>query len=634
MENSSGSRLKRAWNAFLNKDPTYEIESVGNTTYYRPDRVVFSRGVDRTIAAPVYNKIAIDVAQLTFQHVRLDNTGRFVDVIDDDLNKCLTVSANIDQTGRALFQDIVMSMLDEGCVAIVPYETDGNPEEESYKIYSLRTGKIIEWAPLKVKVRLYNEWTGQHQDVWMSKSSTCIVENPLYSIVNEPNSTMQRLIRKLSLLDFADEQSVSRKLNLIIQLPYVLKTEDKKRQADKRREEIMEQLVDNPYGIAYTDGTEHITQLNRPLENDLMGQIEYLTSMLYSQLGITQSILDGTADENVMANYYSRTIEPIATAIVDEMKRKFLSKTARTQKQSITFFKDPFKLVPVGEIADMADKFTRNEIMTSNEFRQVIGMRLSDDPGADELRNKNISQAGGNGDVDKELEQYLLESGELDAIDQQLDELEGAIQHGESLEHAYSSKYYDPEYAHRYYEEHKKLKGRSTTQGLNQKGREAAALVKSSINKERDSKLAETKSNRDSTLTTAREDRDSSIARESANYADSVGQHIEQTNKKIIEIQEQYSKLSDDQKSASKESMQKQIKALRTLNQQKRAQLSEAFRAKVTGLRGDFASIANSTNATYRTTSQNIKDEATSKYEQELAAIKSDPRFKATTKSS
>ena len=388
-------RLRHGWNAFMNRDPTY-AQDLGPSYYYRPDRPRFTRGNERSIVTSVYNRIALDVSAISIQHVRLDENGRFLSTIDSDLNKCLTLDANIDQTGRAFLQDAVMSMLDEGCVALVPVETDVDPNDtDSYKIFSIRTGKIVEWRPQHVKVRVYDERTGRKEDITISKSSVAIVENPLYAVINEPNSTMQRLIRKLSLLDVTDEQTASGKLDLIIQLPYIIKTEARRQQAEQRRKDIEMQLAGSKYGIAYTDGTEHITQLNRSVENNLMKQVEYLTSMLYSQLGITQTILDGTADEKTMLNYYTRTIEPIVSAIVDEMKRKFLTKTARTQRQSIEFFRDPFKLVPVNDIAEIADKFTRNEIMTSNEIRQIVGMKPSDDPKADELINSNISQPEG-----------------------------------------------------------------------------------------------------------------------------------------------------------------------------------------------------------------------------------------------
>jgi len=396
MEVTLGTRLKHAWNAFFNKDPTDYFKNVGTSYTYRPDRPRLTRGNERSIVTSVYNRIGLDASSVSIQHVRLDENNRFLSVIDSGLNNCLTVEANLDQTGRAFIQDIVMSMLDEGSVAIVPVDTTFNPEiTGSYDINSMRTGKILDWYPNHVRVRVYNEKTGLKQDIELPKKTIAIVENPLYAVINEPNSTMQRLVRKLNLLDVVDEQSSSGKLDLIIQLPYVIKTEARRQQAEKRRKDIEDQLAGSKYGIAYTDGTEHITQLNRAVENNLMKQIEYLTSMLYSQLGITQSILDGTADEKTMLNYYNRTIEPILSAIVDEMKRKFLTKTARSQLQSISFFRDPFKLVPVNEISEIADKFTRNEIMTSNEIRQIIGMKPSDDPKADELRNKNLSAPKG-----------------------------------------------------------------------------------------------------------------------------------------------------------------------------------------------------------------------------------------------
>lgn len=387
-------RLQHGWNAFMNKDPTYGLRDYGSSYSYRPDRPRFTRGNERSIVTSVYNRIALDVSAINIIHCRLDENDRFVSKIDSGLNNCLTLEANIDQTGRAFIQDAVMSMLDEGCIAIVPVDTTLNPKlTESYDINSMRVGKILEWKPKSVLVRVYNDRTGEKEDVWVPKSMTAIIENPLYAVVNEPNSTMQRLIRKLSLLDVTDEQTASGKLDLIIQLPYVIKTDARRQQAEARRKDIENQLAGSKYGIAYTDGTEKITQLNRSLENNLMKQIEYLTNLVFSQLGITQSILDGTADEQTMLNYYNRSIEPIVSAIVDEMKRKFLTKTARTKHHTIAAFRDPFKLVPVNNIAEIADKFTRNEILTSNEVRQIIGMKPSDDPKADQLRNSNISQS-------------------------------------------------------------------------------------------------------------------------------------------------------------------------------------------------------------------------------------------------
>ena len=388
------TRIQRGWNAFRNRDPTTDYRDYGESYYYRPDRPMFTRGNERSIATSVYNRIALDASSIVIQHVRLDENSRFSSVINSGLNNCLNLDANLDQTGRAFLQDVVMSMLDEGCVALIPVITDSDPDTtNSYEILSMRTGRIIEWRPAHVKVRAYNELTGRKEDLILPKSAVAIVENPLYAVINEPNSTMQRLIRKLSLLDVTDEQTASGKLDLIIQLPYVIKTPARQQQAEDRRKAIEMQLASSKYGIAYTDGTERITQLNRPAENNLMKQIEYLTNLLYSQLGITQTIMDGTADDKTMLNYYSRTIEPIVSAIVDELKRKFLTKTARSQGQSIMFFRDPFKLVPVNDLAELADKFTRNEIMTSNEIRQIVGMKPSDDPKADELKNSNIAES-------------------------------------------------------------------------------------------------------------------------------------------------------------------------------------------------------------------------------------------------
>ena len=406
------NRLQHGWNAFTNnRDPTLEY-STGPGYYYRPDRPRFTRGNERSIVTSVYNRIALDVSAISIQHVRLDDNGRFSSVIESGLNNCLTLDANMDQTGRAFIQDVVMSMLDEGCVAIVPVDTTLDPAvTSSFDINTMRVGKIIEWRPKHVKVRIYNEKTAKKEEVILSKKEVAIVENPLYAVMNEPNSTMQRLIHKLSLLDITDEQTASGKLDLIIQLPYVIRTEAKKQQAENRRKDIEMQLAGSKYGIAYADGTEKITQLNRSVENNLMKQIEYLTNNLYGQLGITQTILDGSADDKTMLNYYNRTIEPIVSAIVDEMKRKFLTKTARSQGQSILFFRDPFKLVPVNDIAEIADKFTRNEILTSNEIRQIIGIKPSEDPKADELRNSNIAEAKQDRTLEKPVSESLEEGG-------------------------------------------------------------------------------------------------------------------------------------------------------------------------------------------------------------------------------
>lgn len=390
-------RLQHAWNAFIGRDPTWRKADIGAGYSFRPDHTRLTRGNARSIISSVYNRIAVDAASINIEHARIDANGRYTEILPTGINNCLTLSANLDQTSRAFMEDAVLSLLDEGTIAIVPVDTTVNPiASNSYDILSMRVGKIIEWYPEHVKVRLYNEKTGQKEDVTVPKRTTAIVENPFYSIMNEPNATAQRLIRKLNMLDAVDEQSSSGKLDLIIQLPYVIKSEARRQQAEARRKEIEMQLAGSKYGIAYTDGTERITQLNRAVENNLLNQVQYLTEMLFSQLGMPKSVFDGTADEQTMLNYHNRTIEPILSSIVDEMRRKFLTKTARTQGQSIVFFRDPFKLVPVNQMADIADKFTRNEILSSNEVRQIIGYKPVDDPKADELRNKNLNEKADN----------------------------------------------------------------------------------------------------------------------------------------------------------------------------------------------------------------------------------------------
>lgn len=410
-------RLIHGWNAFMNRDPTKDFDNFGDISIYQSYRPRFSRGNEKTIVTSIYNRIALDVSAIDFVHARLDENDRYLEQIPSGLNNCLSIEANIDQTGKELIQDIVISMFDEGCVAVVPIDTTINPTiSGSYDIESLRTGRIMKWSPEKVLVQVYNDRVGKRQEIWCYKRNVAIIQNPLYAVINEPNSTMKRLIRKLNLLDAIDEQSGSGKLDLIIQLPYTIKSELRRSQADKRKKDIEKQLSDSKFGVAYTDATEKITQLNRPLENNLMKQIEYLTSMLYGQLGISQSILDGTADEQTKLNYYNQTIEIIVTAITNEFRRKFITKTARTQKQTILSFRDPFKLVPVNNIAEIADKFTRNEIMTSNEFRQVIGIKPSDDPRADELRNKNLNTSNQDNVYPNDMEgdeEYQYETDEL-----------------------------------------------------------------------------------------------------------------------------------------------------------------------------------------------------------------------------
>lgn len=392
MADSVFSRLKHAWNVFMNRDPTGYNLNIGEGSYYKPGRFRYTRGNERTIITSIYNRISNDAAGIEMKHVRIDENGRYLADMKSGLNTCLTLEANVDQTGRALRQDIVESMLDEGTVAIVPVVTDKDPRSnDAYSIYNMRAGKIVCWYPEHVDVELYNEKNGKKQVVRLEKKQVAIVENPFYAVMNEPNSTMQRLLRKLYLLDAVDEQTSSGKLDMIIQLPYTVRSPLRQSQAEERIKQIENQLNHNRYGIAYADATEKITQLNRSVDNNLMKQIEYLTTMLYSQLGITQSVLDGTADDKTMLNYFNRTVEPILAAITDEMNRKFLTPTARTQGQRIQYFRDPFKLAPVNNIAEIADRFTQNAILSSNEIRQIIGMKPSDDPTADELRNKNLN---------------------------------------------------------------------------------------------------------------------------------------------------------------------------------------------------------------------------------------------------
>ena len=621
MSDTIGSKLKNAWNAFFNRDPTDEYINLGSSYSYRPDRQRIMRYKDQSIVTSVYNRIAMDVAAINIQHSRLDKNDRFIEIIESGLNNCLTLEANVDQTGRAFLQDVAMSLMDEGVVALVPIDTSFNPNVTgSYDILTMRVGEIIEWYPTHVKVRVYNEKTGKKEDLTLKKSIVAIIENPLYYVMNGPNSTMKRLIRKLSLLDIVDEQSSSGKLDMIIQLPYIIKTEARKAQAENRRKDIENQLADSKFGIAYTDGTERITQLNRPVENNLMKQIEYLTSMLYSQLGITTSILDGTADEQTMLNYYNRTIEPIVSAIVDEMIRKFLTKTARTQLQSILFFRDPFKLVPVANIAEIADKFTRNEIMTSNEIRQIIGMTPSDNPSADELRNKNLTAPmGDEGFIDEEEieedepmseEEYNSRMKDIDDLDSQLDELDEEMQHSELMHRVYASPYYDPVKAHEYYERTKHLRERKSTSKLNDSGKNAASYVKQQLDAEKKSKIEEDKSRTDSEVESAKERTNTAIEG-----------HKNLTQSKIDGLRSQLKNMSKEQKEQQREQIQSQIASIREDNSNMRKLLRDEYRKQSGELRTKHKETRNA-----------IKEEYEEKYMQELDNMKSDSKFSKTRK--
>ena len=641
-------RLQHGWNAFMNKDPTRGYYDTGPGYSYRPDRPRLTRGNERTIVTSIFNRIALDVAALNITHCKVDENGRYVSSIDSSLNNCLNLEANLDQTGRAFIQDVVISMFDEGCVAVVPVDTSIDPEiSGSYNVESMRTGKILEWYPKHVKVRVYNENTGIKEDIKLPKSSVSIIENPLFAVVNEPNSTLQRLMRKLALLDVVDEQTSAGKLDMIIQLPYTIKSEARRTQAEARRKDIEMQLTNTKYGIAYVDATEKITQLNRPLENNLMKQIEYLTNMLYSQLGITQTILDGTADEQTLLNYHSRTIEPIASAIVDEMKRKFLTKTARTQKQTITFFRDPFKLVPVNNIADIADKFTRNEVLTSNEIRQIIGFKPSDDPKADELRNSNLNHPDENGYQGQKQGQGLPEqsnqgSGEyeqamddLDELDAQLDDLESSLP-DESLKH-YASPYYDPVKAHEYYMRNRELKGensRKSTAGLNDEGKAVARYVKNQLDTERKSKVDAHNNQTQAQIDVKKNNMDSTINAKKKNMIASIESHKTQTKEKIEKLREELKGMSMDDWNKYAEHIQSEIAKLRESNDTIRAKLQAEYSSESANLRTAYKNDSTNLRNAHKTETARLSKEYEEKYKSELDKLKSDSKYIKAPKSS
>ena len=641
-------RLQHGWNAFMNKDPTRSYYDTGPGYSYRPDRPRLTRGNERTIVTSIFNRIALDVASLNITHCKVDENGRYVSSIDSSLNNCLNLEANLDQTGRAFIQDVVISMFDEGCVAVVPVDTSIDPEiSGSYNIESMRTGKILEWYPKHVKVRVYNENTGIKEDIKLPKSSVSIIENPLFSVVNEPNSTLQRLMRKLALLDVVDEQTSAGKLDMIIQLPYTIKSEARRTQAEARRKDIEMQLTNTKYGIAYVDATEKITQLNRPLENNLMKQIEYLTNMLYSQLGITQTILDGTADEQTLLNYHSRTIEPIASAIVDEMKRKFLTKTARTQKQTITFFRDPFKLVPVNNIADIADKFTRNEVLTSNEIRQIIGFKPSSDPKADELRNSNLNHPDENGNQGQKQGQGLPEQlnqgngeyeqamGDLDELDAQLDDLESSLP-DESLKH-YASPYYDPVKAHEYYMKNRELKGensRKSTAGLNDEGKAVARYVKNQLDTERKSKVDAHNNQTQAQIDVKKNNMDSTINAKKKNMIASIESHKTQTKEKIEKLREELKGMSMDDWNKHAERIQSEIAKLRESNDTIRAKLQAEYSSESANLRTAYKNDSTNLRNAHKTETARLSKEYEEKYKSELDKLKSDAKYIKVPKSS
>ena len=638
-------RFKQAWKAFLNKDPTkYEMNYQGISYSLKPDRPKFTRGIDRTIVSAVYTRIAVDCANCAIQHVQLDSENRFIYEIDGPLNDCFSYMANIDQTGRDFLRDCVVSLLDEGSIAIVPVTTEDSPYyNDTFKIYELRVGKVVTWFPKAVRVRLYNEEDGQFRELTIPKQSVALVENPFYSIMNEPNSTLQRLIHKLSLIDSIDDQQASGKLDLIIQLPYTLKTEAKQKQAEDRRGQIEAQLTGSKYGIAYIDGTEHITQLNRPVENNLMSQVEYLTKQFYSQLGITEEIMNGSASEEVKNEYYNHVIEPILTAITEAMNVKFLSANARTRKQAIRFYRQPLKVFSISSVAELADKLTRNEICTGNEIRQLIGLKPSQQPSADELRNKNnlASPPNESADTGEDMQtdpqataqEFQADLNDLKSLDSDIAELEKLVQSalteraflahsGEKdrvlIHSSYKSEYYDPVKAHEYYERTKQLKGydnryggkRTSSRTLNEKGRQVAGYVKQQINARRDSQAANIREN-----TAIQKERNQG---EKKKEIDQVKSALKSS---IANLKSQLNSMNEAQRKHARIKMRKQIESLKAEADKLRETLNEHYK----GVSEELSEKSKSDLETNRS-------QAADTYELELQNMLKDPSLSTAKK--
>lgn len=629
------TRFKKAWNVFRGTENN-TFQYLGPSSYGRYDRIRLRGGNERSIVTSVFNKIALDCSSVKIRHVKLDSDGNFLSEQKSGLNECLSIEANVDQSSANFIRDIVMSMFDEGCVAVVPIDTSENILlTTSYDVYTFRVGKVTQWFPYHVTVEIYDERTGQKKEVTLPKRAVAIIENPLYAVTNEPNSTVQRLIRKLNLLDVIDEQNGSGKLDLIIQLPYIIKTEARREQAETRRKDIENQLSGSKYGIAYTDGTERITQLNRPVENNLMKQIEYLTSMLYSQLGITQGVLDGTADENVMENYYGRTIDPILSAIIDEFKRKFLTKTARTQGQDIQFFRDAFKLVSPTKIAEMADTLRRNEIMTSNEIRQKIGMKPLPNKKADDLSNPNLNhpeESNEDENIDNNIYEDALQS--LDEFDAQLDDMEKLVasdEYSPELLH-YASPYYDPVKAHKYYEEHKKLKGKRSTAGLNDKGKEAAKYVKDQLTSERKKKVDEHKEYTDSSIETVRNETTSEIEKNREDTQQKIDSYKSQMQSKIDRLSATLKSMSKEERALKSDSIKAMIADLREDNKAQREELMSDYKSFRDESRAEQKTEVSGYREDHKTEKARLKTEYDEKYEAELEKIKSSSEFQKKSK--
>lgn len=631
-------RFKHAWNVFKNRDPTeYYNKELGVSSWYRPDRIPMLRGGERTIVNSIYTRISADAAAVHIVHAKLDENGRFTETVDSGLNNCLTVEANIDQSGRAFIQDAVMTMLDVGVIALVPVDTEDDPDDGSFDIFTMRVGRIVEWYPEYVKVNVYNDRTGLREDVTVHKKTAAIIENPFYPIMNDQNSTMQRLIRKLSLLDAVDEENSSAKMNLIIQLPYSIKTELQRRQAEERRTAIENQLNKSKYGIAYSDATEKIVQLNRPLENNLLDQVKYLTENVLAQLGLDVSILNCTADEVTMLRYYDGIVEPIVAALCDGMKRTFLTKNARSRHQSVIYYRDPFKLVPVSQLANLANAFTRNEIMTSNEIRQVIGMKPSDEPAADELRNKNLYPDGTEiSDVNEPLPELGMDDMEgiasamtdedykkfmqnADEIDAMLDDLESELNNDnpESEPNDDEVKHYgigqtsydasDPtsKYNHEYYEAHKQLSKRRSTGGLNEAGREAAWLAKERLNDERKAKVEAHKEERDRNIEANNEEKKAILLEKQEDLKD-----------RIDAIRSILKQMSPERKKEEKERWQSEIDSMRAYNKYQKESIRAHYNEKNKALREE-----------HKTFTKETKEKYDQMYIDELDRIKNDPKF-------
>lgn len=640
-------RISRAWDVFKTGGTNgYDsTKDLGFSYGYKPDRLKLNYGADRSIVTSIYNRISTDVAAAAFRHVRVDQNGRYVDTIKSGLNECLTDRANVDQTGRAFIQDVVLSMFDEGCVGIVPTSASADPRySASYDIYSLRTCKILEWYPRHVRVQVYNDKKGEKTDKVLPKSMVAIVENPFYTIMNEPSSTLKRLTRKLATLDNVDDQIASNKLNMIIQLPYVIKTRSKREEADKRLKDIEMQLSTSKLGIAYTDGTEKIMQLNKPLENNLMAQVEYLTSTLYSQLGLTKAVFEGTANEQEELHYYNTTIEPVLSAIADALRTTFLSKTARTQGQSVMYFTQPFRLVPVQNLADIADKFTRNEIMSANEFRAILGFKPDQNPASDQLHNSNMpleDQAGGNMDPNMmSQEQIEGELADLEGYDQELDDMQRQFQQSDDdddiLLH-YASPYYDPQKAHDYYMRTRELKGRKSTSGLNDKGKETAKYVREQLAAEKKSKTDASRNTANARVkaTSEASSRNITAARERQQAQNES--HSAAMKSKIETLRASLEGLSTEEKKARREEINAEIDRMREENNSRKEQLYAAYRKYADTTRAASNKAKTGFREEHKKNSAQYKQEYNDKYEAELEKIRSDTAMqkqKKTKKSS